>query len=251
MGTWTYARIDRIESGVVHCAFCNRGLRSGRVIVICDELGKEAYAGPACAKKHVGTPTEQILDLSRMAMLIVLKGEEVRSQAVGAALKDEAPTTTQPRVVLEVDEAVNYLRLRAEHMPGFAGNATQRLREIHEQLSTDEGLSDSARLYVERLIAKSRADNSIYSIRNVERCIGAAHWLKVAIEHTKPDRREFLEKMHKSLLDHWRLSTKQIEGVNKWGEGVRKQLADFPVLDTMTFEGVQTPRFASNQKSGS
>lgn len=251
MSMWTYARIDRIESGEVHCVFCNRALRSGRLIVLRDEAGVEAYAGQACAKKHVGAPTEPILDLSKMAMLLVLKEAGERPISSDNAGDVDQGKPHERRKLMEFDEVANYLRLRAEHMPGFSGNATQRLREFHDQLVSDDGLTDSARLYVERLLAKSKAANTIYSARNVERCIGAAYWLKVAIEHTKPERREFLDKMLHSLREHWRLSSKQVEGINKWGEGVRKKVLDFPVLDALAFEGVQVPRFGAPQNNGS
>lgn len=155
MSMWTYARIDRIESGKVHCVFCNRVLRSSRLIVLRDEAGVEAYTGQACAKKHVGAPTEPILDLSKLAMLLVLKeaGERPFSSDNAEAVDQAKPQ--ERRQLMEFDEVANYLRLRAEHMPGFSGNATQRLREFHVQLVSDDGLTDSARLYVERLLAKS------------------------------------------------------------------------------------------------
>ncbi|MPQ69255.1 hypothetical protein [Pseudomonas sp. MWU12-2323] len=253
MSLWTYARIDRIESGEVHCIFCKRALRSGRLIVIHDEAGVEAYVGPACAKKHLGAPTEPILDLSKMAVLLVLKEAKEAGESHIALDSADDVGHAQPnghRQLIEVDEVASYLRLRAEHMPGFSGNATQRLREFHEQLFSDGGLTDSARLYVERLLAKSKAANTIYSARNVERCIGAAYWLKVAIEHTKPERREFLGKMLRSLREHWRLTSKQVEGINKWGAGVRKTVLDFPVLDASAFDGVKVPRFGAPQNNG-
>lgn len=251
MSMWTYARIDRVESGEVHCVFCNRALRSGRLIVIQDEAGMEAFAGPACVKKHVGSPTEPILDLSKMAMLLVRKEVGVRPIASDSVDDVDRAIPNERRQLKEVDEVASYLRLRAEHMPGFSGNATQRLREFHDQLVSDDGLTDSARLYVERLLAKSNAANTIYSARNVERCIGAAYWLKVAIEQTKPERREFLDKMLHSLREHWRLTSKQLEGINKWGEGVRKKTLAFPVLDASAFDGVQVPRFGAPQNNGS
>jgi hypothetical protein len=249
MSMWTYARIDRIESGEVHCIFCNRALRSGRTIVIHDESGVEAFAGPACAKKYVEPATTAILDLSRMAMLLVLKGAEDPSSTPSSPDDDVKANPKARRQALEVDEVADYLRLRAEHMAGFTGNLTQRLRDLHVELNSQEGLSDPGRLYVERLLSKSRAANTIYSVRNVERCIGAVHWLKIAIEHTKPERRDFLGKMLHVLRENWRLSSKQVEAVNKWGEGVRKQVHNYPHLDVMAFNDVQTPRFGAPQNS--
>jgi hypothetical protein len=255
MSKWTYARIDRNELGQVHCVFCNRPLRSGRLIVLRDDSGVEAYAGPSCAKTHVGAPTEPILDLSRMAMLLVVRGEPpVRGGANSDP--DDDPLRTEPLrsrhgVKAEPDEVADYLRLRVEHMQGFSGNATHTLREYHRQLSSETGLERDARVYVERLLAKSKNANTIFSYRNVERCIGAAHWLRVAIENTKPDRREFLEQLLSSLQEYWRLTSKQIDALNRWGEGVRKTIKDYPILDAGAFNGVQSPRQAKSQNSSS
>lgn len=248
---WTYTRIDRIEGKEVHCVFCNRPLRSGRVLVVKDSEGVEAYAGPTCAKKHVGSPTEQLLDLSKMAMLLVAKSPDQKSTPASAPAEPDcgevqsAKQVSPPRTQLDADDVVNYLRLRAEHMPDFTGHATARLREFHSQIDSEPGLSADARLYTERLMSKAKAANSIYALHNIEKCIGAAFWLRLAIEHTKPDRREFLETMLRSLHENWKLSFGQIQAVNKWGDGVRKQVRDFPVLDTSAFSGVQAPRFSA------
>jgi len=255
MSKWTYARIDRNELGQVHCVFCNRPLRSGRLIVLRDDSGVEAFAGPSCAKTHVGAPSEPILDLSRMAMLLVVRGEAPVRGGGGNDPDDDMqrPEPARPRPVSKnkPDEVADYLRLRVEHMQGFAGNATQTLREFHRQLDSEAGLESDARLYVERLLAKSKKANTIFSHRNVELCIGAAYWLRVAIENTKPERREFLERLLSSLQEYWRLTSKQIEALNRWGEGVRKTIKDYPILDVGAFNGVQAPRQAQSQNSSS
>lgn len=249
MNQWTYSRIDRIELEEVHCVFCHRPLRSGRVIVLSDENGTEAYAGPACARKHAGAPTEQVIDLSKMAMSIVLADDP----DVDAGPSDSAVSgkrkPTKSRASVETDACVLYLNMRLEHMRGFAGYATQKLRDCHTELSSPQGLSAESRLYIGRLQAKAKAANTIYSYRNVEHCIGAAYWLRLAIEQTKSDRRDFLEKMLRSLQEHWRLTAKQIEAINRWGEVVRKSVAHFPKLDPAAFDGVSVPRFSKDQKS--
>lgn len=251
MKQWTYARIDRVESGMVHCEFCNRALRSGRLIVVRDESGAESYAGPACARKHLGGITEATVDLSRLAMALVVQGDEDGEATLEKSPSKRKVKKTSTTLRIERDIVVQYLQLRAEHMEGFAGSSTQRLREYHSQLQSSAGIGSSERLYVERLMAKSKASNSIYSLANVEKCIGAAYWLRIAIESIKPSRREFLEKILRSLREHWRLTPKQIEAVNRWGEGVRRVVPTFPALDAAAFEGVTAPRFASSQKSES
>lgn len=253
MSKWTYARIDRNELGQVHCVFCNRPLRSGRLIVLRDDAGVEAFAGPSCAKTHVGAPSEPVLDLSRMAMLLVVRVQAPVRGGPGNDPDDDTqrlePVRPRPAGKAEPDEVADYLRLRVEHMQGFTGNATQTLREFHRQLHSEAGLDSDARLYVERLLAKSKKANTIFSRANVELCIGAAYWLRVAIENTKPERREFLERLLSSLHEYWRLTSKQIEALNRWGEGVRKTVKDYPVLDPGAFSGVEDPRYAQSQNS--
>lgn len=248
---WAYARIDRIESNEeAHCVFCNRALRSGRLIVLRNELAVEAFAGPSCAKKHTGEPSRAILDLSKMAMSVVYREDQPASDPQSEQPDEKPRKRTGRRQIVVVDEVEQYLRLRAEHMPGFTGAVTQRLREIHAQLATKEGLADDARRYVERLLFNAGSSGTIYAFKNIERCIGAAYWLKFAIKNTKQDRRDFLEKMLDSLQEHWRLTARQIEAINRWGEGIRKQSPSFPVLDTAAFEGVQIPRFARAPSNG-
>jgi hypothetical protein len=203
----------------------------------------------------VGDPTEPILDLSKMAMLLVLRGEALPSGGAGKKPDDDPkpPKGSRPPPVAmaEPDEVADYLRLRVEHMQGFIGNATQSIRDFHRQLSSESGLDKDARLYVERLLAKSKKGNTIFSYKNVERCVGAAYWLRVAIENTKPERRDFLERLLRSLREYWRLTPRQMEALNRWGDGVRKTVSDYPILDVEAFSGVQSPRTAQSQNSGS
>jgi len=244
MSQWTYSRIDRVDSGEVHCVFCNRPLRSGRVIILNDENGADAYAGPACARKHAGAPSEQVIDLSKMAMLMVLAGEPDMNDGPADPGAKNKRKATKAKVAVEADMCALYLVMRLDHMPGFAGHATQKLRNCQGELASPRGLSDESRLYIGRLQAKAKAENTIYSFRNVERCIGAAHWLRLAIKHTKPERRDFLEKMLLSLQEQWRLTAKQIEAINRWGEVVRKDVPEYPALDPAAFVGVNSPRFS-------
>lgn len=252
MSQWTYARIDRFESGEVRCVFCNRALRSGRLIVLQDEIGDEAYAGAACAKKHVGAPSLALLDLSKIAMKLIVKEVQADPPRIEDPRPKPSPSTKAASATLEQrDDVAHYILLRFEHMPGFAGCVTERLRDFYAQLHSADGLGEKERLYVVRLLTKAKSANSIYSLSNVERCIGAAYWIGVAIEHTKADRQEFLKGMLRSLREHWRLSAKQIEAVNRWGDGVRRALSDFPKLDPLAFSGVQAPRFSANQNKTS
>lgn len=250
MTKWTYARIDRFESGEVRCVFCNRALRSGRLIVLQDEVGKEACAGSACAKKHLGTPTEALLDLSKIAMQLVVKEGGALTPRPDEPTHDLQASKRPERFLAEPrDDVAHYLRLRVQHMAGFKGNTTDRLRKCYAQLTPAAGLGEAERLYVTRLLVNASTTNSIYSLRNVETCIGAAYWICLAIDSTSPERRGFLEGMLRGLRKNWRLSAKQIEAINRWGEVVRKTMTDFPKLDPSAFSGVQPPKFVSQNRT--
>lgn len=243
MGQWTYARIGRVDANVVHCVFCNRPLRSGRLIVLSDQLGNEAYAGKSCAHKHLGAPTERLLDLSKIAMLAVIETKPATTQKSSVSCVQQTTARAGITSALPMDEATRYLTLRSQHMVGFTGNITQRLRDIINAHGIAGALSEDERRYIERLMANAASDKTIYSLANVEHCVATAYWLRLAIAEMKAERRDFLERMLGSLCESWRLTAKQIDAVNRWGEGVRKTLPAFPILDPGLFEGVCTPRY--------
>jgi hypothetical protein len=90
-------------------------------------------------------------------------------------------------------------------------------------------------------------DNSIFSDRNIRFCIAFDYWLKVAIDHVKSEKKDFLLNMQRTLHTKWQLTRGQISGINSWGVNLRKQVDDFPLLDEETFEGVTTPQFLSQK----
>lgn len=248
---WTYSRIDRVEIGVVHCTFCNRALGSGRVTVIVDEGGLEAFVGPACARKHLGPKQEALLDLSAIAMRVITKPENTSPSVDPGMERKQSRGPGIPHTAPEQDNVLRYLQLRVEHMAGFTGSSIDKLRECHARALEPGGLPDEMRAFVTRLMSNSSNGNTIYALRNVEQCIGMAYWLKVAIKVTKVERRDFLEAILKSLHEKWRLSDKQIHGINRWGDSIRKSITDFPTLDASTFDGVVRPGTSAAQNSGS
>lgn len=245
MKQWTYARIDRVDSSVVHCVFCGRALRSGKVVVLYDDQGQEVYSGPSCAKKTLGDPEVQLIDLSKLALLVV--ETEPKSPNPAPQRKSKHPR----RESEPADAAVEYLRLRVEVMKSFAGNVTKRLSEIHAAMVSSKQLSDDGRQYIQRLLANAAAANTIYSSRNVKSCVGVAYWIGVAIEHTPEPRRDFLQGLLHQLEDRWRLSSGQIEALNRWGAGITVNKMRFPKLDVDAFAGVTAPIFAKGQKRDS
>lgn len=100
-----------------------------------------------------------------MAMLLVVRGEAPVRGGGGNDPDDDTqrpePARPRPASKIKPDEVTDYLRLRVEHMQGFVGNATQTLLEFHRQLDSGTGLESDARLYVERLLAKSKKANTV------------------------------------------------------------------------------------------
>lgn len=85
--TWSYLRRDFLPPLAI-CTFCRRPLHSEKGIVITDEDGTEAFAGPSCAKKHLGQPEERLLDVSRLALLVVADEPALHNES--------APSTASP-----------------------------------------------------------------------------------------------------------------------------------------------------------
>lgn len=251
---WQYLRIDRLPAGS-RCTFCNRELRSGKGIVVADETGAEFFSGPSCAKAHIGESEERILDVSRIALCVVVKA--VKAPPV----KRPTPTTPAPDPLPNIgseterrppppplDRVETYVRLRNEMMAGFRFQASAVLKEAHQELLSSGSLSEESKTRISGLMRNAHRDNTVFSDDNVRRCIAMDFWLRVALENTNANRREYLSAMLSVLHSRWWLSPGQISGVNKWGDNVRKTVDDFPLLDADVFAGVVTPEFM-NQKS--
>lgn len=249
---WHYLRIDRLPAGS-RCTFCKRELRSGKGIVVSDDAGVEFFSGPSCAKAHIGESEERILDVSRIALCVVVKAEKtspekrptpiVQSPAPNMGTGAERRPPPPP-----LDRVETYVRLRNEMMSGFKFHASTALKEAHQELQTNSVLSEESKTRVSGLMRNAHRDSTVFSDENVRRCIAMEFWLKIALENTRSNRREYLTSMLSVLHSRWRLSQGQISGVNKWGENVRKTVDDFPLLDADVFARVVTPEFM-HQKS--
>jgi hypothetical protein len=253
---WHYSRVDHLVAGA-SCIFCGRLLKSQKGIVISDGTN-EAYAGPNCAKKHLGPPDERLLDVARLALLVV---SDVDPDATGP---DAHPTPlpgpdSGPRLGVEprlpptppgtrpslppLDAVVQYLRLRYEAMSGFRYQRSTLLTEAYEAFQLAGELDEVLRRRVAGAMRSAAEQNTVFSERNIKHCIGFHYWLAAAIEHTAIDRREFLEAMVRKLHSRWALTPSQIEGINKWFANVRRRVHGFPHLDVRIFDGVVVPDF--------
>lgn len=252
---WRYLRIDHLAPAAV-CIFCHRPLRSARGIVITDGV-QEAFAGPNCAKRMLGNPEERLLDVTRLALLVV------SDQDPGAPLASKAPPhdlipqngaeegNRPPRPALPpLDEVIQYLRLRYEFMTAFRFHKSKLLTEAYEQFRATGQLSDLQRRRVAGAIRNAAEQQSVFSVDNVMHCIGVDHWLKEAVEHTPADRREFLDAMRRKLHRNWCLSVGQLEAINKWGARLRLQVHSFPHLNIDVFQQVHVPPFMQSNDQG-
>jgi len=247
MSQWTYARIDLLDSSIAHCIFCNRALKSAKAVILADSDGNEAVAGATCAKKVLGKPAFQLIDHSKLAMLVVISGPEqdLPPSATSGRLGAKKPASATRD---QVDPEVEYLRLRVEALAGFAGNVTQRLRALYDGMLAARKLDADGRRYVEHLMTKTSVECSIYALANVKRCVAIAYWLRVAIKHTPQGKRAFLQGLDDQLKEKWRLTSGQIEALNKWGSRIKHSKLQFPVLDAAAFADVKTPYFVAASK---
>ncbi len=254
---WLYSRVDFLPKGGAQCCFCHRPLRSLKGIVVVDQQGTEAFTGPSCAKRELGAPDEKILDVSRLALLVVM--DEQQPYPAPKAQRMDSPSGAEPVPALgsdkrqaaplpSIDPAVQYLRLRSEIMGRFKRHVSTAMRAAYSNLQAFGELDAESHRMLTGLMRRAQAENSIYSDRNVRRCIGIEHWLEVAMQQTRPDRRDFLVKMLDRLHSDWMLTEGQIAAINKWGEGIRKVAHDFPVLDVKAFAGVRLPDFLSQPR---
>jgi hypothetical protein len=245
---WSYLRIDRLPQGA-RCTFCSRELRSGKGIVVADDSGTEHYSGPSCAKAHIGESEERILDVSRIALCVVIKEAKQKPSRADppVATGDSGPKSggesdrRPPSPPL--DRVETYVRLRCEMMAGFKAHASTALKEAHQELEASEGLGEASRSRISGLMRNAERDNSIFSDANVRRCIAVEFWLRLALDHVSSERSDFLKGMLSTLHSRWQLSPGQISGVNRWGLGLRRQVDDFPLLDEHAFSGVILPDF--------
>ncbi|WGK63405.1 hypothetical protein QAO71_17845 (plasmid) [Halopseudomonas sp. SMJS2] len=251
---WSYARVDFLPAVGAYCIFCRRELKAKKGIVVRQSDGREAFSGPGCAKSKMGDPKERLLDVASMALLVVegRRGEAARSGPSSTASPGEQPeprldpgneTSEAPSPSAIHLPAVEYLRLRYEVMGEFNGNVTAVMRQAYWHLNKTGVLSPDAEGLLLGIMRKSAIDNSVFSDRNIRRCIGLEYWLKLALQNTKPDRRDYLNSMLDTLHYEWSLSQGQIEAINKWGKGLRKTMTSFPTLNNRSFAGVRRPDF--------
>lgn len=245
---WSFVRIDKLPPGAV-CTFCKRQLKSGKGLVIANAEGEEHYSGPSCAKAHVGDPEERILDVTRIALSVVVKAPTVVKAKPATDSGPENPTTESGDQADRrpppppIDEVHAYTRLRVEMLKKFRSHSNEALNSAHADLLAGTEIQEPARIRISGLMRNAERDNSIFSAKNVIRCVAFNFWLSEALEYVKPDRREFLESMLSALRSKWKLTQGQIQAINSWGQVVRKVVDDFPLLNDQAFAGVVTPDF--------
>ncbi len=251
---WHYSRVDYLGPHAI-CIFCNRLLRSRKGIVISNG-SEEAFAGPNCAKKMLGPPEERLLDVTRLALLVVSDDDPTLPPAPSTlpSLKSVPQLGSVPKTQVQVrsplpplDKIVQYLRLRCEFMSEFAHHRSQILTQAFDAYTRTGQLDEADRKRVAGTIRNAGEQNTVFSEANVMRCIGVNHWLREALENTHADRREFLTAMLNKLHSQWHLTEAQLSAVNRWGEWLRKKVHSFPHLDTQVFNGVVVPEFMKSK----
>ena len=245
---WSYVRIDKLPQRA-SCFFCRRLLKSGKGLVIANAQGEEHYSGPSCAKAHVGDPEERILDVTRIALSVVVKAPSAEKAKPAT---DAGPVNPDPNSGSQVDrrpppppidEVHAYIRLRVEMLKRFRSHSNEHLNSAHRDLLAGNEIQEPAHTRISGLMRNAVRDNSIFSAKNVTACVAFEFWLSEALEYVKAERREFLQSMLSALRSKWKLTQGQVQAINSWGQVVRKVVDDFPLLDDQAFVGVTTPDF--------
>jgi hypothetical protein len=249
---WSYVRIDKLPPGA-SCTFCHRQLKSGKGLVIANAQGEEHYSGPSCAKAHVGDPEERILDVTRIALSVVVKEATTeRAKPADNPGPENPGPDTGPQVERRpppppLDEVHAYTRMRVEMLKRFRAHSNETLNSAHAALVAGTEIQEPARTRISGLMRNAERDNTIFSAKNVTRCVAFEYWLSEALEYVKSDRREFLQSMLSTLRSKWKLTEGQVQAINRWGQVVRKVVDDFPLLDDQAFVGMVTPEFMKSK----
>jgi len=141
-----------------------------------------------------------------------------------------------------LDSVAQYLRLRYEIMGSFKFHKSALLTEAYDSLKSGD-MDETLRKRVAGTMRSAGENRTVFSERNIKICVAMNHWLQEAIRETPKERAGFLQGMLSALHSRWFLTRKQLEGINRWGEGLRKRVHDFPHLDTSVFDGVVVPEF--------
>jgi len=141
-----------------------------------------------------------------------------------------------------LDSVAQYLRLRYEIMGSFKFHKSALLTEAYDSLKSVD-MDETLRKRVAGTMRSAGENRTVFSERHIKICVAMNHWLQEAIRETPKERAGFLQGMLSALHSRWFLTRKQLEGINRWGEGLRKRVHDFPHLDTSVFDGVVVPEF--------
>lgn len=134
-------------------------------------------------------------------------------------------------------------------MPDFKLHASAVLKEAFEVLERDGKLPEHLLQRISGLMRNADRDNSIFSDANVRRCVAVQYWISVALDHTREGRQDFLRGIQSALHSRWLLTQSQISGLNSWGQKLRSEVDDFPLLMTDAFDGVTVPDFMLGKRS--
>jgi hypothetical protein len=134
-------------------------------------------------------------------------------------------------------------------MPDFKLHASAVLKEAFEVLERDGKLPEHLLQRISGLMRNADRDNSIFSDANVRRCVAVQYWISVALDHTREGRQDFLRGIQSALHSRWLLTQSQISGLNSWGQKLRSEVDDFPLLMTDAFDGVTVPDFMQGKRS--
>ncbi|MGY2169795.1 hypothetical protein [Pseudomonas gingeri] len=206
---YTLVRID-FYSGE-KCGVCPRPLTSGKARVLVDELGNEVFVGPVCAVREAANGKEKVPDLTMAALDPEAEGGAGGAPRVGAPGAG-GNTSSQDTSERDRVRAESYLLLRTEKLATYPGMSYGKLKELQTRYRGAELTEDDIR-YLINLMAKVQRERPEYSYRNLQAIYACDFWIERFLINDKSD---FISDLKSYLNSKLALTTRQIEGLNKW-----------------------------------
>lgn len=195
-----------LTMGLQKCDLCSRPLNSLKAYVMEDTLtGKIILAGPTCALKNLadGYSLSGVPDFSTFT--------ETVNTHLGGGHGNVGSKNVVDQDDQEKQRALEYLLLREEKLPKEMKLSYKALYDVYKKNKINELPLEKIK-FINNFEAKAPVNLKLSSLKKIYNDL---HWIDVGISQI-PAGKTFFSSIRKSLIEKQNLSTKQIDGVNKW-----------------------------------
>ncbi|KFL34672.1 MULTISPECIES: hypothetical protein [unclassified Sulfurospirillum] len=192
------------------CEFCPKHMTSLKAFVLLDtKTGKEVYAGPVCAKNHID-PSIHLNHLPDFTKFTL--GTEEHRGSRGGHVGSGASTPEE----LRKKKAREYLELREYKVIGTLVPSYKPLKDYYDILKIRD-LNEGEINHIINIEARAP-----YELKHetLLKCYNYLFWIDVALLKVDSTGITYLKNMKTTILKYKKLSSKQLEGTNKWLEHI-------------------------------